>query len=94
MKLVRTLRTLDLRETFTRRPYIIYSSFCVLIAIWGNYTQWSKLRELYVDWDEAAEKHKVDFNNFKLQELNDIRTYNNQVDVMRQDLKRRREKQG
>ena len=89
MKIIRAIRTYSLKQSLLLHPYAYYSVGCSLFIVWANWTLWQRLQDMYPDWKKKSVKCKTDYISYKRQELADIRSYNNNVQGMRSDLKAR-----
>lgn len=84
---VRKIRTFDPSDFARRRPYRIYLSLCGLYVIGCNYYLHLRMNKLYPDWDQVKESHGRRMTDAKIQELADIRRYNQNVEDMRASLR-------
>ena len=89
LRVARKIRTFDPVAFTSRHPYGVYYFFCSFLYIGYNYRLQKNLKRLYPDYNVVANSSGKQYADAKVQELADIRRYNNNVDRMRQSMRDR-----
>jgi hypothetical protein len=88
--MIRRVRTFDPRAFVHGHPLGIYLTTVAGIFVFANYKQVERCKKMYPDYDAFAKTQGGMYNEAKMQELHDVKRYNNMVNSMRDDLAVRR----
>ncbi|CBH11759.1 hypothetical protein, conserved [Trypanosoma brucei gambiense DAL972] len=86
LRVVRFIRTFNLKESCSSRPYLWYFSICGVFITWANYAQYKRLKPMYPNYDEYRKSEGGRMLEAKRQEFADVIRYNNMVNTMRSDM--------
>jgi hypothetical protein len=89
LKIVRKIRTIDVKGTIRSRPFTIYWSMCLVLVSWANYAQYHRLSPMYPNFENYRKNEGGRMVDAKRQELADVMRYNNMVNSMRSELNKR-----